>query len=286
MNTKNEKYSFHKEILKKNIHMAYRTNCNLISVCCGDSDFVTDCIKSCGIKIYYLGSNAETAEFSEDQLLMHKEDTDNNGRKKAIFIEHSKRNYDLFYNFAQNFIEKIQNPLLKVITVFKEKEIDEDLLNTFFDDHHYVIYSNQREKLENDNFTDLLTTRSGMERIKIIHPALFLAISYIIENIYEDITLEKVSKASYVSSSHLSYLFRTKLNTKFKSILFTLKVIEAREIIRSTPNKNFTEIALDLGFYDLSHFGKVFKKYEGMSIGEFRKNVIDEGCEINITLAN
>lgn len=279
MNTKKENYSFHKEILKKNIHMAYRTNCNLVSVCCGDSEFVTDCIKSCGIKIYYLGSSAGVSEFSEEQLLMHKEDVENNGREKAIFIEHSKRNDALFYNLAQRFIEKVQNPLLKIITVFKEKEIDEELLNTFFDDHHYVIYSNQKEKLENDSFTELLTTKSGMERIKIIHPALFLAINYIIKHIYEDVTLEQVSKASYVSSSHLSYLFRTKLNTKFKSILFTLKVMEARNIIRSTPNKNLTEIALDLGFYDLSHFGKVFKKYEGMSIGEFRKNVIEEGCK-------
>ncbi len=41
--------------------------------------------------------------------------------------------------------------------------------------------------------------------------------------------------------------------------------------------KNLTEIALDLGYYDLSSFIRCFKRYKGISPGEYLKNLRQKG---------
>lgn len=271
MNIRNNNNHFQKTILKKNIDIAYNSSCSLISICCDDSEFVIDCIKSCEIEI--LNVNFKNIEFTDENF---KKNITNPGFKGVIFIEHSKSFSFYDYKKIQTHIEKNRKTKIKLIIVFKEKETDEIMLNNIIKNDAICFYSRPKENLNERHFINLITTNNGLEKIKKIHSALFLSLNYISKNIYSNITLNQTAKAAFVSSSHLSYLFRTKLNTNFKNVTFIMKTLKAKEILHENPNYNLTDIAINLGFYDLSHFGKVFKKYEGVSIGKYKESVIKE----------
>lgn len=114
----------------------------------------------------------------------------------------------------------------------------------------------------------------GLEsgNIKLIHKGLHKAIGFISDNYDKDISLSDVARHSCVSSSHLSYLFRRFLNTTFKNVLYMIRLNNAKKIITSNPSLTITKVASDVGFYDLSHFSKVWKKFNSEPFKNFKYN--------------
>ena len=254
-------------ILDKNIKLAMESDGQLISICCKELSVVIDAIKN--------RLNTESIYNGSLKLSDFKSVNDNIDNENKVFILNHSPEYDKnFYNEVTHFFNGNNANGCKIFILFKEDEIDDELLSIFLSDNFFNIYTNLKTKNHKKPLiNEILGSCDGVEGIKKYHPALYLAISFMIKNIYNDITLEEVSKASYVSSSHLSYLFRTKLNTKFKSVMFILKVNEARKLIKDNPRESLTNIAVKVGFNDLSHFGKTFKKHEGLSLGQFRKSL-------------
>jgi len=104
-----------------------------------------------------------------------------------------------------------------------------------------------------------------------LHPALSKAITFLAENYTQDISLKEISNASFVSPSHLSYLFKHHINSSFKQLLIQTRIEKAKCILRTQKHCKITEIAYDVGFHDLSHFEKTFKRIVGVSPGSYRK---------------
>ncbi|WP_318409238.1 helix-turn-helix domain-containing protein [Photobacterium leiognathi] len=251
-------------ILNKSIKLGLKSDCKFISIFCKESSAVIDAIKK--------QSHIDDFDIRKLALSDFKEKIDN--KEKIIIIEHLPDYDESYYNDIIKSFNNNDSIGFKIFIIYKEDDIDSSLLNLFLNDNFYNIFSNlKKKKRKNALINDILNSSDGHEILKKYHPALYLAISFMIKNIYNDITLEEVSKSSYVSSSHLSYLFRTKLDTNFKSVMFILRVNEARKLIKENPKENLTNIAVKVGFYDLSHFGKTFKKYEGLSLGQFRKTL-------------
>jgi AraC-like DNA-binding protein len=109
-----------------------------------------------------------------------------------------------------------------------------------------------------------------LERIKNIHKGLYRALIYINENYNKDMLISDVAKHACVSSSHLSYLFRELLGTTFKKTLYMVRLNNAKKIILSNPSLTLTKVANDVGFYDLSHFSKVWKKSNNETIKKYK----------------
>lgn len=106
-----------------------------------------------------------------------------------------------------------------------------------------------------------------------IHKRLKNALIFISENYLSPISLKDLSEQVHISPSHLSYLFKQHLGQTIKQIITELRIIKAQELIEQSPQTLITNIALDVGFGDLSHFEKMFKRYTKLTPREYKSKI-------------
>lgn len=94
-----------------------------------------------------------------------------------------------------------------------------------------------------------------------------------VENNYQNINLSLNMVAEYVgiNSSYLSRLFKEILNIKFVDFLNKYRVERAKYLIDNTDFA-ITEIGYKTGFNSMPTFFRVFKKYNGITPGQYRNN--------------
>lgn len=102
------------------------------------------------------------------------------------------------------------------------------------------------------------------------HPALVKALNYIAQHYQKNFSMRDLSEIAFVSPSHLSYLFKQRFGRSFKQILNEVRIEKAQHLLKTMPARQITQICNDVGFLDLSHFEKTFKKYVGMTPRTFR----------------
>lgn len=98
------------------------------------------------------------------------------------------------------------------------------------------------------------------------------ALDYIKAHYKEKLTLEELSEKVYVSQWHLSKLLNSRLNKNFSEILNGVRMEKAKELLEN-PSLRISDISEMVGFMDLSHFSRVFKKLVGVSPNEYRNNL-------------
>lgn len=111
-----------------------------------------------------------------------------------------------------------------------------------------------------------------VERIRIgDHPSeLVLKVTnYVAEHIYEHIRIEDVADHLYISKSHLFSRFKADTGQTLGDYILREKTEEAKRLLAFT-DKPFSAISALLSFSSQSHFTRVFKKYAGMTPGEYR----------------
>jgi AraC-like DNA-binding protein len=101
------------------------------------------------------------------------------------------------------------------------------------------------------------------------HPVLIKALDFINKNFCQNVTVEKIARASGISLPHLYMLFRKQLKTSPVQMLMTLRLEHAQNLLRMT-DKPVKEICADCAFPDPGNFGAVFKRRFGMTPTEFR----------------
>lgn len=95
------------------------------------------------------------------------------------------------------------------------------------------------------------------------------ALEYIRENSREKLRLADVADQVYVSQWHLSKLLNKHTGKTFSDILNGARMDRSKELLMD-PALRICDVAEQVGFQDLAHFSRVFKKMEGMSAGEYR----------------
>ena len=95
------------------------------------------------------------------------------------------------------------------------------------------------------------------------------ALSYIEENYAQKISLNEVAEKTYVSQWHLSKLLNKHTGKSFSEILNNIRIEKAKELLMN-PSLRISDIAEQVGFLDVAHFSRVFKKYVGRSANEYR----------------
>lgn len=95
------------------------------------------------------------------------------------------------------------------------------------------------------------------------------ALAYIEEHYKEKLKLADVADHTYVSQWHLSKLLNRQTGQSFSDILNKIRIDRAKELLKD-PSLRIGDIAEEVGFQDIAHFSRVFKKTEGISANEYR----------------
>lgn len=105
------------------------------------------------------------------------------------------------------------------------------------------------------------------------------AIKYIEQNYLHKISLSEVAEKTYVSQWHLSKLLNRKLGLNFSEILNNVRIKEAQKLL-CDPSLRIGDIAEKVGFVDMAHFSRVFKKNLGISANEYRNKISQKDIEL------
>lgn len=119
----------------------------------------------------------------------------------------------------------------------------------------------QDESVEEDNEI----SQSGTAGSFIVKNAL----EYMEKNYVEKLTLSDLADKMFVSQWHLSKLLNKHTKKSFSDLLNEIRVNKAKELLKD-PSLRVGDVAEMVGFSDIAHFSRVFKKYTEMSANEYR----------------
>jgi len=110
----------------------------------------------------------------------------------------------------------------------------------------------------------------------VVPKAIRKAIQLIDEHYHEVLTLDAVANHAGISRYHFSRVFKSYTGSSFKRYLNRQRIEAAKYLILS-EGLNVSEAAFRVGFGDLSHFSRWFKRLEGVPPSAFRKGLPEKG---------
>lgn len=128
------------------------------------------------------------------------------------------------------------------------------------------------ESIVNLQFHMVLDYTERVERIRIGRTPVKLLTdiaNYVQKHLSEPVDIEALSKAVFVSRTHLAVKFKKETGMTLTEFVLKEKVEEGKRLLRYT-DKPISSIATHLGFSSQSHFTNVFRKYANSSPNEYR----------------
>ncbi|WP_017753975.1 helix-turn-helix transcriptional regulator [Calidifontibacillus oryziterrae] len=101
------------------------------------------------------------------------------------------------------------------------------------------------------------------------HP-IKLAISYIYDNIINDLSLDIISKHVYVHPNYLSNRFKKEVGSTVTDFITKKRIEESKYFLVHT-NTSISHIAILFKFCNQSYYTSLFKQHTGMTPREFRR---------------
>lgn len=165
----------------------------------------------------------------------------------------------------------------RIVETFKENmaEISENAQETC------------REQLENLDFADSVEQikESFLEVMRVLLKAqanprqqkeknVVVKVTEYLENNYmNNIALTDIADMVHLNANYFSEIFRKEKGIAFKEYLTQLRMERAKELLKKS-NYRQSEIAAMVGYNDTKHFTKIFRKYVGITAGEYRRLMV------------
>ncbi|PHV70308.1 hypothetical protein CS063_11610 [Sporanaerobium hydrogeniformans] len=99
---------------------------------------------------------------------------------------------------------------------------------------------------------------------------------YIEQNLREDNSILTICNKFYISQPYLSKIFKQHKNCTYNDYLTSIRVQEAKKLLKRKEEFRIGEIAESLGFSDQFYFSKVFKVATGYTPREYRNQNLEE----------
>ncbi|CAM4489692.1 helix-turn-helix transcriptional regulator [Paenibacillus tarimensis] len=126
--------------------------------------------------------------------------------------------------------------------------------------------------LNSSNFPALVAMIESLKdslRITEVNDAFSESLAFIEEHLCDhQLTLEMVAAQIYVSKYHYSRIFQRYIGSGFKEYVINKRMQKAMSLLRR--GHQVTEVCFAVGYNDITHFGRVFKKTFGGSPSAFR----------------
>ncbi len=98
---------------------------------------------------------------------------------------------------------------------------------------------------------------------------------YLQEHLTEEINLSILSDHFHLNPQYISQLFKNEIGVGFLAYLTNIRMEKAKKLLLST-SLSITEIAEQSGYGDYRVFTKVFKKSEGITPSQYRRDFLEE----------
>ncbi|MGN0991680.1 MAG: response regulator [Candidatus Ventricola sp.] len=102
------------------------------------------------------------------------------------------------------------------------------------------------------------------------------ALEFMQRHCTEHISLTDVADSVYVSQWHLSKLINRHTGQSFFDLLGSMRIERAKELL-ADPAMRVHAVAEAVGYSDVAHFSKSFKKIVGKTPGEYRSSLSNPG---------
>lgn len=165
------------------------------------------------------------------------------------------------FDYAQQAIRLGVTRFLLKPSKMEELEEAMDVMTGYLKEHLV-----EEQQVEDSEGKDILDSPANNFIVKN-------ALKYIEENYREKLKLSDVADHAYVSQWHLSKLLNRQTGQSFSDILNNIR-IEKAKVLLIEPSLRIGNIAEEVGFLDIAHFSRVFKKLTGISANEYRNKII------------
>lgn len=98
---------------------------------------------------------------------------------------------------------------------------------------------------------------------------------YMQEHLCEEISLSILSKEFHLNPQYVSQLFKNEIGVGFLTYLTNVRLEKAKKLLVST-SLSIAKVAEQCGYSDYRVFTKVFKKMEGITPSQFRRDFFKE----------
>ncbi|QUL56407.1 AraC family transcriptional regulator [Paenibacillus tritici] len=95
--------------------------------------------------------------------------------------------------------------------------------------------------------------------------------NFIYNHLYEELPLSRLAEFTGLNASYLSQLFKKETGTAISDYIQQERIEESKRLI-GLPGITLSDIASRLHFNDQSYFTKVFKKYTGLTPGQYKQH--------------
>jgi AraC-like DNA-binding protein len=162
-----------------------------------------------------------------------------------------------FNGSEQNFIEKLFNKMVSEFT--KQPPGYEFYLKTLMFELLIYIYRHQ------EAMPPAIT-----EEISVVNKKIFEIVDYLNRYYDQRHSIRDIANRFYISSSYFCKTFRDSTGFTFTEYLNNVRIKEARALLINTAFK-VAKIAENVGFDNMTHFGRVFKEITGLSPLKYRQ---------------
>lgn len=87
----------------------------------------------------------------------------------------------------------------------------------------------------------------------------------------ENLSVNGIAEQVGVTPSHLSRYFKHQMGTGVLEYIHQSRVELAKDMLKNSPEVKIRDVAVKSGFCNITTFIRVFKKYEGMTPGQYRE---------------
>ncbi|MGN0113741.1 MAG: helix-turn-helix domain-containing protein [Acutalibacteraceae bacterium] len=97
---------------------------------------------------------------------------------------------------------------------------------------------------------------------------------YLQENLEQDLSLAALSDEFHLNPQYISQLFKNEIGVNFLTYLTNIRIEHAKKLLLST-SLSVADIAQRSGYGDYRVFTKVFKKSEGITPSQYRRDFLE-----------
>lgn len=97
-------------------------------------------------------------------------------------------------------------------------------------------------------------------------------VNYFEEHYSEKISLDRIAENMYLSTFYISKIFKSETGDAPIRHLINIRLERAKEILEENPGLSIKEVAARVGYEDVYHFSKQFKKHYGVSPSQVKSS--------------